>query len=270
MPSAETVGMNFGQSVAINGRDAAALKRLRALPAEKVVAGLNMATMTAPDPAKATYGGPMVDGKMAALAPDAVYAQGFSNARNFMVGATGADIGFGGGDTLDAVYARFGTHRAEAESAYDPAHTGNVGRIGHDIAMDSLMVEPARRTARLMAHLGHPTFLYRFSYVAESMRSEWPNGAPHATDIPFFLNTVAAKYGDQLTPRDAAMARLAATAVANFTKRGNPNWGSDPGWPASQADDAGLFDFAFDGAAGWIVDPWKSRLDLIAGSARIP
>jgi len=119
----------------------------------------------------------------------------------------------------------------------------------------------------LIARSGRPAFLYRFSYVAESMRGEWPDGAPHATDIPFFLNTVAAKYGDKLTPRDAAMARLAATVVANFTKHGNPNWGAGPGWPASRADDAGLFDFSLNGPAGWIDDPWKARMDLIAASA---
>ena len=266
-PSAETVGMNFAASVGIKGRDAAALKRLRALPAEQVVAGLNMATMTAPDPSKATYGGPMVDGRIVSMPADALYAKGQSNAKSVMVGANGADIGFASGDTLDAVYARFGSHRAEAEAAYDPAHSGSVARVSHDIAMDTLMVEPARYVARLMAHSGRPTFLYRFSYVAESMRSEWPDGAPHATDIPFFLNTVAAKYGDKLTPRDAAMARLAATAVANFTKHGNPNWGAGPGWPASRADDAGLFDFSLNGPAGWIADPWKARMDLIAASA---
>ena len=267
-PSAETVGMNFGVSVGIEGRDAAALKRLRALPADKVVAGLNMGTMNAPDPAKATYGGPLVDGRVVSMPSDALYAKGQSNAKSVMVGANAADIGFASGDTLDVVYARFGSHRAEAEAAYDPAHTDNVARISHDIAMDNFMVEPARYVARLIARSGRPAFYYRFSYVAESMRSEWPNGAPHATDIPFFLNTVAAKYGDKLTARDAAMAKLAATAVANFAKHGNPNWGTEPGWPASQPDDAGVFDFSLNGPAAWIDDPWKPRLDLIAASAR--
>lgn len=270
MPSSETVGLNFAQSVGITGRDAAALKRLRALPAEKVVAGLNMATMTAPDPAKATYGGPMVDGKLVAIAPDAAYAKGFSNARSFMVGATGSDIGFGSADSLDAVYARFGARRAEAEAAWDPAHKGDIARLAHDIAMDGFMVEPARHTARLLAQLGRPSFLYRFSYVAESMRAEWPNGAPHATDIPFFLDTVAAKYGEKLTSRDAAMAKVASMAVANFVKHGNPNWGTQPAWPASRPDDAGLFDFAFSGPAGWVDDPWKARLDLVSAGAPQP
>ena len=267
-PSAETVGMNFAASVSISGRDAAALKRLRALPADKVVAGLNMATMNAPDPAKATYGGPMVDGRIVTAPADDIYAKGSSNAKSVMVGATAADIGFPSGSTLDALYARFGSQRSEAEAAFDPTRSGNIARIGHDIAMDAFMVEPARYVARLIARSGRPAFHYRFSYVAESMRGEWPDGAPHATDIPFFLNTVAAKYGDQLTPRDAAMARLASTAIANFTKHGNPNWGALAGWPASRPDDAGVFDFALEGPAGWRDDPWRQRLDLVEASAQ--
>jgi para-nitrobenzyl esterase len=270
LPSAETVGMNFAASAGIKGRDANALRRLRALPAEQVVAGLNMSNMRSPEPSKETYSGPMVDGRIASLAPDAVYAQGISNAKSVMVGATGADIGFSSGNTLDSIYARFGTRRSQAEAAYDPAHKQDVARLGHDVAMDNFMVEPARHVARLIAKSNRPAFLYRFSYVAESMRAEWPDGAPHATDIPFFFNTVAARYGDKLTPRDAAMAGLASTYVANFTKHGNPNWGAEPGWPAIRPDDTGVFDFSLNAAAGWIDDPWKARLNLMEESVQSP
>ena len=56
-PSAEAVGVEFAKANGITGDDAAALAALRALPAEKVIAGLNMATMMTP-----TYAGPMIDG----------------------------------------------------------------------------------------------------------------------------------------------------------------------------------------------------------------
>ena len=61
-PSAESVGVAFAKSNGIEGTDAAALKALRALPADKVVAGLNFMTMGA---AHGTYvGGPILDGKI--------------------------------------------------------------------------------------------------------------------------------------------------------------------------------------------------------------
>jgi carboxylesterase type B len=47
-------------------------------------------------------------------------------------------------------------------------------------------------------------YAYRFSYVAESVSEP---GAQHATDIPFFFDTAAIKYGDKTTPRDRAMSR---------------------------------------------------------------
>ncbi len=61
-PSAEAVGVAFAKSNGIEGTDAAALKALRALPADKVVAGLNLMTMGG---ASGTYvGGPILDGKI--------------------------------------------------------------------------------------------------------------------------------------------------------------------------------------------------------------
>ena len=58
-PSAESVGVAFAKSAGIEGEDAAALAALRKLPANGVVAGLNMASMGGP-----TYAGPMIDGKI--------------------------------------------------------------------------------------------------------------------------------------------------------------------------------------------------------------
>src|SRR5205085_3228254 len=53
--SAESAGVAFAKTVGIEGEDAAALAALRKLPADAVVAGLNMATMMTP-----TYAGPML------------------------------------------------------------------------------------------------------------------------------------------------------------------------------------------------------------------
>src|SRR4029079_5938700 len=56
-PSAEGGGVEFARDNGITREDAAALAALRALPADKVIAGLNMSTMMRP-----TYAGPMIDG----------------------------------------------------------------------------------------------------------------------------------------------------------------------------------------------------------------
>jgi carboxylesterase type B len=56
-----------------------------------------------------------------------------------------------------------------------------------------------------LADKGIPTYYYRFSYVAESLNRE---AASHASDIPFFMNTQALKYGDKITERDNAAGKV--------------------------------------------------------------
>ena len=90
-PSAESVGVAFAKSAGIEGDDAAALAALRKLPAEAVVAGLNMATMMTP-----TYAGPMIDGKIVVESPADAYAAGRGAKVPLMIGANSADIGFSG------------------------------------------------------------------------------------------------------------------------------------------------------------------------------
>lgn len=59
--SAEQIGVGFARSNGITGKDAYALKALRALPAESIVSDLNMATTQAQ---ASTFAGPMIDGKI--------------------------------------------------------------------------------------------------------------------------------------------------------------------------------------------------------------
>ena len=78
------------------------------------------------------------------------------------------------------------------------------------------MVGGARQISGTLADKGIPTYYYRFSYVAESLTS---GTAPHATDIPFFMQTQAVKYGGKTTARD------------NFSRQGTADLVEDP-WGA--------------------------------------
>src|SRR6202020_1071433 len=71
--SAEAIGVAFAKQAGIEGTDAQALQKLRALPADALLNGLNMATMGA---AGATYvGGPVLDGQIMPAEPARLYAQ---------------------------------------------------------------------------------------------------------------------------------------------------------------------------------------------------
>jgi para-nitrobenzyl esterase len=256
MPSAESVGVTFAKSVGIEGEDAAALAALRKLPADAVVAGLNMASMGTP-----TYSGPMIDGKVVIESPEQAYAEGRGAKIPTMVGANSADIGFPRGRTVEELFAPFGADREKAKAAYDPSGSGKVMEIGVAIAMDQMMVEPARFTARSIAAIGQPAYLYRFSYVADSMRKQW-RGAPHATEIPFVFDTVAARYGKDLADADKATAQAANTYWVSFAKTGNPNGAGLPEWPAYSTKTEILMDFSLTGPVAK-PDPLKDRLDLV-------
>jgi para-nitrobenzyl esterase len=259
-PSGESVGLAFAEKAGIKGDDAAALAELRKLPADRVVNGLNMASMMNP-----TYAGPMVDGKVVVEPPDAAYLAGRGARVPFMIGANSADIGFPRGKTKDELFAPFGPDAGVARTLYDPDGSGKLFAVGALIASDQMMVEPARHMAGIIAATGQPAYLYRFSYVAESMRGKW-QGAPHATEIPFVFDTVAARYGQDLTPADKAMAEKALSYWANFAKTGNPNGKGLPEWPAYSPSSDVILDFTANGPVAG-PDPWKKRLDLAERAA---
>lgn len=255
-PSAESAGLAFAKKAGISGEDAAALAALRNLPAESVVDGLNMATMFTP-----TYSGPMIDGKLVVEPPDAAYLAGRWSKMPVMVGANSMDIGFGRAKTKDELFAQFGANSEKAKAAYDPDGSGKLPLVIMLVSADQMMIEPARYVAAMASAAGQPAYEYRFSYVAESMRKQWP-GAPHATEIPFVFDTVEARYGKDLTPADKATAQAANAYWVNFAKTGNPNESGLPAWPAYTAQGDILMDFSSTGPVAK-PDPWKVRLDMV-------
>lgn len=226
-PSGEEIGEAFAKKNGVTGDDAAALKKLRALPADKIVGGLNMASM---GPAADTYSGPMIDGKVVTNTPEILYGEGKYQHVPMIVGANSMDIGFSRARNMDELFAPFGADAEVAKKAYDAAGTENTAALIRKVAADQMMIEPARFVAQTLSSGGDPVWEYRFAYVATSMRSQWP-GAPHATEIPFVFDTVKAKYGAQLSAEDESIARQTNAYWANFAMTGNPNGSGLPNWP---------------------------------------
>lgn len=277
-PSLETIGVNFAKANGIEGTDDAALAALRALPGEKIVAGLSMASLMQPAGA-VTYGGPAMDGRLVTEDPQTAYEAHHNAQVPLIIGATSADIGFHAAKTVEDAVAPFGKSKAKALAAYDPDHSGNVRLIAAKIGADQLMVEPARFTARAFAAQGLPVYQYRFSYVAPSAAEAMTHGpmapyvvnkgAQHASEIPYVMNTVADVFGDRIAITDQAMANAASAYWINFAKTGDPNGSSAlsgsalPNWPVYNAAADEILDFTQEGPKAG-PDPWRSRLDLIA------
>ena len=189
-----------------------------------------------------------------------------------IIGANSLDIGFGFAPTKEALFAPFGMYREKAVAAYDPKGNGDLRGVQYMVAMDHMMIEPARFVASVFASEDIPTYEYRFSYVAESMRSKWP-GAPHATEIPFVFDTVHEKYGKDLTPSDEGTAQAMLGYWVAFAKTGDPSTGNSPAWPRYSPATDMLMNFTADGPIAE-ADPWKARLDVtaayVSGSGPVP
>jgi peptidoglycan/xylan/chitin deacetylase (PgdA/CDA1 family) len=162
---------------------------------------------------------------------------------------------------VDELLGRFGPDKERALAAYDPEQTGDKSEIGIRIVSDQAMVEPARLMARLAAAAGQPTYAYRFSYVASSIRKH-AKGALHATEIPFAFETARAKYGDATTAEDEAIAAAMNAYWVSFARTGDPNGDGRPKWPAYAETSDVVMDFTIQGPVAG-PDPLRARLDVI-------
>ncbi len=253
--SGETKGLAFARKYGIEGQDAAALRKLREIPAATIYKGLHMMTMGG-DP---TYsGGPMLDGKLVVGAPSTLYANGKGARVPLVIGANGMDIGFLQGTTLDELFAGFGANAAKAREVYGA--TGDVRAVAFRMGGDQTMAEPVRHISRTLSASGQPVYQFRFSYVAESLRKTVP-GAMHATEIPFVFDTVAARYGKDVTAADEATAHAMHLYWVSFAKTGTPKAPGQPEWPAYAAKTDLIMDFTNEGPKV-AADSWRPRLDL--------
>jgi len=165
-----------------------------------------------------------------------------------------------GGPMLD------GTLLVDQEKAYASGKFAHVpmliGATSADMGGKSgFMIAGAREASARIAAQKVPVWEYRFSYVADSVGKP---GAGHATDIPFFFDNAAIKYGAATTPKDVQVGRTISAYLANFARTGNPNGAGLPKWPRFTAKGDEILDFAADGKAVVGRDPWGAEIDAAA------
>lgn len=258
-PSLEARGLAFARQHGVEGADGMTLARLRALPAEAVTGGLNMITSFRQP---ATWGGPAIDGRLLPDEPSRLFEAGRQARVPVLVGATDRDLSvlFG---RKDQVFARFGANAGALRRHYDPDGNGREVDVMAAMGGDLAMVEPARFLARAVRSAGAPAWSYRFSYVATAKRAANPNGAVHASDVPYAMGTVRLRYGAETSREDESVADAMNGYWANFARRGDPNGPGLPHWPAYDTNSDVILNFAADGLPRAGADPRRERLDLL-------
>jgi para-nitrobenzyl esterase len=258
--SAETRGLAFAASLKV-ANDAQAL---RALPAKKIVAGLQMGQMQT-----ATYCGPMLDGNLLTKNISEAFALGEQQRIPYLIGTTDQE---GGVLNMNLAQAEQALKMVPADPAklaalYDPAKSGDRIALAVTAGSDWVFVEPARLLARRTASAGQPTFLYRFSYVAEKYRSMFA-GAVHSTDVPYVFDTWDKTHYQGAADRETST--LMDAYWTSFAKTGNPNGPGPTAWPNYSAENDALLEFDRTGGASLRTNLYRERLDFLVGLHDLP
>jgi para-nitrobenzyl esterase len=293
-PSADQIDAAFAVSLGIEGDGADVLAALRAVPAEELAAGLDLAAVLQAglrcpltelqDPAnydpscRPAYSGTQIlDGTIVTGTPEDIILSGEAHNVPVITGTTAADLFEFFPPSVADPYPYFGEDARAARSYYELPFLARAvlvlrgqGELRQYVPLmsmgaDMTMHEPARFVAREMTAHGQPAWLYRFTYTAESTRPDSEKQS-HAGELPWLFNTLEARYGDAVTDNDRRMAEAFNTYVGNFIKTGNPNGNGLPLWPAFDGQ-YNLMDFSLDDGPLYGTDSRAEGIRLVERAA---
>jgi para-nitrobenzyl esterase len=264
--AAETTGVNFAHKHGIEGRDAAALAKLRALKVEEIVDGGQESDGPGGAP---IYSGPILDGKLVVETAESAYKAGRQANVPLIIGSNSAEVpaGFVNARSKEELLSQFARVKSEMTAAYDPDGAIDFARMLTMVNTDKVWAEPARFTARAFAVKKTPAYIYLFSYVSPSMQGMMRFGAAHGSEIPYVFGNLRARNGATADPKDQEIAKLMNTYWANFAKTGDPNGPGLPKWPRYESGKDEILEVRTDGSAAGAPDPKKARLDVIEKAA---
>jgi para-nitrobenzyl esterase len=261
--SAETIGINFARKHGIDGTDATALAKLRAMKVEEIVDG---GQENDGQGGPRIYSGPILDGKLVVENSTDAYNAGRHARVPLMIGNNSAEIGgafVNASSSKEELFSMFGELKEEARAAYDPDGTKDFAEVQTRFNTDKVWGEPARFAAQSVTAKGDPAYIFLFSYVPAAMKERMRFGPGHGTDISFVFDNLRVPQGGTAAPEDKEVARIMNGYWVNFAKTGNPNGDGLPLWPLYNPNTNQILDVQPDGKPVAKPDPRKARLDVI-------
>ena len=267
--SAETIGINFARKHGIEGTDAAALAKLRALSVEEIVDGGQESDGQG---GPRTYSGPILDGKLVVETAETAYKAGRQAQVPLIIGNCSAEIGgafVSTSTSKEELFSQFGDLEAEASAAFDPDGDKEFAEVITKFNTNWVWGEPARMTARAFVSQGQPAYIFQFGYVPAPMRERARYGAGHGSEVSYVFNTLnSRRRGPEPGPEDDKLAQIMNSYWANFAKTGDPNGEGLPPWPPYNTQKDEILDIESDGTPVGKADPRKAKLDVIEKASK--
>ena len=237
---AEQTGRSFLAKIAAND-----MKSARELPAETL--------QTALGPGLQTTFWPTLDGNILPGTQYELYLAKRFNDTPILIG-TNSDEGalFAPPGVTPVLFesqvrAGYGARADEILAAYAHATNDDAGKASRDLFRDSLFGWPTWTWATLQAQKGTSK---AYVYYFDRRTPQSPNGANHASEIPFVFGNLSGSGGGVVglgapaRPEDVALSELMNSYWVNFAKTGDPNGSGLPMWPAftNASQNAMIFD----------------------------
>ncbi len=257
LKDAETFGHSF--LTKLGATDPASA---RALSADKIQSGL---------PADALAGGfwPNFDGRILPGDQYLRYSAGKFNDTPVLIG-TNSDEGalFARPGMTTAAFemqvrAGYGERADEILKAYPHANDMDAARAGKQLFRDMTFAWGTWTWAKLQSESGkNPAFIYYFDHRTPQS----PDGANHASEIPFVFNTLGAPgLGGvrlKIGPKEVKLAEQMQRYWVNFATSGDPNGSDLPSWPTF--DEKTQQAMVLDDATGASARPLPNQAQLHA------
>jgi para-nitrobenzyl esterase len=240
-------------SAGASGADSS-MRRLRALPAEAILAAASEAAKQEPNPEF------VLDGWVLTRSPQAVFAAGRQQPVGLIIGNNGREASVfhgasGAPSAADegpkkALHISYGSLAPIAMAAYViDTHTGRSA-AADEWLNDALMACPSAAMATLNAATGHASFVYQFRRSIPG-KGESDLGSFHSLELPYVFGALHRAAWSWLTfaKLDEGLADAIRGYWTNFAKTGDPNGGGLPQWrPYTPAADW-YMEFGNDGRA---------------------